>query len=226
MVERATRNELLLIHGILMAYVWLFAVPMAIGIAVYGKIFNKNWWGKLHMWIMSVGVILPLTVAATLGFVASETIKLRTHTVLGTIVVLLAWLQIILGITNHYIFKKRARENRLPSKKPWHNLLHIWGGRFIFILAVITVPFGMKLRHTPSGLYTAYAVWVSLMMASFIGLILYGLLNSSRIRLRQQQQQQQQQEQQQQQQHDDKDNVVDESRLPAEFENKKFDGRR
>ncbi|CAO3600517.1 unnamed protein product [Absidia cylindrospora] len=126
---------------------------------------------------------------------------------------MLAWLQIILGITNHYIFKKRARENRLPSKKPWHNLLHIWAGRFIFILAVVTIPFGMKLRRTPSGLYTAYAVWVSLIMASFIGLVLYGRLNASRTRL----------QQQHQQQHDDKDNVLDESRLTAEFENKKFD---
>jgi ABC-type phosphate transport system permease subunit len=64
-----------------MAYVWLLAVPLAIGLAVYGKLFNKNWWGKAHMWIMSIGVIVPLTVAGILGFTASETLKLRPHTV-------------------------------------------------------------------------------------------------------------------------------------------------
>lgn len=102
--------------------------------------------------------------------------------VLGTIVVLLAWLQIILGIVNHYIYRARARQNNVPAQKPWHNHLHIWTGRFIFLLALITIPFGIAIkRGAPSWLFTAYGVWVALLVAFFVSLPLYGVYYKGRI---------------------------------------------
>ncbi|CAO3626281.1 unnamed protein product [Cunninghamella echinulata] len=171
MVDRETRDTLIYIHAALMAYVWLIAVPLAIGIAVYGRQYKTKSWGNQHMAIMMFGVLVPLTVAAICAFVASGTIKARPHSLLGTIVVFSAWLQIILGIANHILFRIRRKRNTLPSSKPWHNHLHIWFGRIIFVLAIITIPLGIRIKRPPLGVYIAFAVWVSLLAITFLTLI-------------------------------------------------------
>ncbi|CAO3609261.1 unnamed protein product [Cunninghamella blakesleeana] len=170
-MDPETKDRLIYIHAGLMTYVWLVAVPLAIGLAVYGRQYNKNWWGKAHMAIMMIGVVIPLTVAAACAFIASGTIKARPHSLLGVIVVFSAWIQIILGIVNHIIFRIRFKKNKLPSSKPWHNKAHIWFGRTIFVLAIVTIPLGIRIKRPPIGVYIAYAIWVSLLTIAFITLI-------------------------------------------------------
>lgn len=71
--------------------------------------------------------------------------------------VIAAFCQIALGIVNHLIYRRRREP---ASKKPWHNVLHIWLGRIVALLALINIPLGMRMHHVTLPYYIAYAVWV------------------------------------------------------------------
>ncbi|KAI8060870.1 hypothetical protein BC940DRAFT_337237 [Gongronella butleri] len=146
-------------HAAMMAYTWLLAVPLAIGLAMYGRAYEKPWWGKAHMMIMGFGVVLPLTL-------------------FGTIIVFGAWLQILLGLVNHVIFKRRQARNALPATKPWHNSIHIWLGRVLPLLALVNIPLGMRIKKPAQAWYIGYGIWVGMLFVLFVAL----LWNSHRLR--------------------------------------------
>lgn len=68
-------------HIWLMAFVWLVAAPLAIGIALYGRLYNKSWWGNGHMAIMGTIVTVPLIIGVAAGFIAVKGIRMRSHLV-------------------------------------------------------------------------------------------------------------------------------------------------
>ncbi|KAI9320054.1 hypothetical protein BX666DRAFT_2025074 [Dichotomocladium elegans] len=148
------------IHIWLMLYVWLLAVPAAIGIAVWGRSKNKPWWPKAHMGIMGIGVTIPMTIAAAVGIVATEGFKAKPHMIVGTVVVFGAWCQIVLGMVNHTIFLKRGRGKDEP--RPWHNSLHIWLGRILLVLALVNIPLGMAMHRSGTSWFVTYTIWVAL----------------------------------------------------------------
>ncbi|ORX50569.1 hypothetical protein DM01DRAFT_308214 [Hesseltinella vesiculosa] len=90
---------------------------------------------------------------------------------MGTLVVFGSWVQVLLGLINHMIFRKRKANNALPEKQPWHNAVHIWLGRLLAILALITIPLGMRIKHPAQGWFIAYGLWIALLAVIFIGLV-------------------------------------------------------
>ncbi|KAI8060869.1 hypothetical protein BC940DRAFT_311058 [Gongronella butleri] len=177
-MDQATTMNLVWAHAAMMAYTWLLAVPLAIGLAMYGRAYEKSWWAKAHMMIMGFGVLLPLTVATGCAFAASDTTKSITHSVFGTIIVFGAWLQILLGLVNHVIFKRRQARNALPAAKPWHNSIHIWLGRVLPLLALVNIPLGMSIRNPAQAWYIGYGIWVGMLFVLLVAL----LWNSRRLR--------------------------------------------
>ncbi|KAI9497070.1 hypothetical protein BDB00DRAFT_785164 [Zychaea mexicana] len=121
--------------------VWMVFVPLAVGVAAYGRHFDKPWWAKAHMLIMGFGVAIPMTAAAILGIVATKGFLPRAHLILGTIIILGAWFQIGLGIVNHIIFRIHGRAK--GAKRPVQNAIHVWLGRLLGILAMINIPLGI-----------------------------------------------------------------------------------
>lgn len=82
-----------------------------------------------------------------------------------------AWIQVILGITNHCIFRYRLKNNCLPSSRPWNNRVHIWFGKILMVLALINIPLGMKVKRLGATVFILYAIWITLLAAMFIYLI-------------------------------------------------------
>ncbi|KAI7860208.1 hypothetical protein BDC45DRAFT_563393 [Circinella umbellata] len=155
-------------HVWIMVTVWMLFVPLAIGVAIYGRHYKKHWWAKAHMMIMGFFVAIPMTIAATLGIVATNGFLPRAHLILGTIIVLGAWFQIGLGVVNHIIFRIYGRAQE--AERPVQNKIHVGLGRILSILALINIPLGMHMRHVGLPWYIGYAIWAILLCSGSVGL--------------------------------------------------------
>ncbi|KAI8984521.1 hypothetical protein BDF20DRAFT_999499 [Mycotypha africana] len=162
------KNKLIFVHGGLMVFVWLIAVPLAIGINMYARKKGKPWGPKVHMIIMAIAAFVPYTTSAIIAFVVSGEFKPRPHSGIGTALSFGLWTQVALGIINHLIFRYRRAHNCLPSKRPWNNHVHIWFGKILLLLALINVPLGMRIKRPPMALYIVYAIWVGLLIIGFV----------------------------------------------------------
>lgn len=82
MIDKNLRNTLMLAHGGLMGFVWLVAVPMAVGASVYARKKNKTWGPKVHMITMATAAFLPFTISSLLAFfVAGSSNIYKPHSV-------------------------------------------------------------------------------------------------------------------------------------------------
>lgn len=75
------KNKMILIHGAMMAFVWLIAVPSAILLSMYARKKRKSWGPKAHMLIMASAAFIPYTVSAILAFTVAGQIKPKPHSV-------------------------------------------------------------------------------------------------------------------------------------------------
>lgn len=80
-MDRSLKNQLTLVHGGLMAFVWLVAVPFAVGANIYARKKNKTWGTKVHMTVMATAAFLPFTISGLIGFICAGTIRLKPHSV-------------------------------------------------------------------------------------------------------------------------------------------------
>lgn len=87
---------------------------------------------------------------------------------IGTILSLGTWMQIILGVVNHSVFRYRRKHNRLPAKRPWNNHVHIWLGRFLAIMALLNVSLGMRIRGASLVVYILFAIWATFLVVLFL----------------------------------------------------------
>ncbi|KAG0166474.1 hypothetical protein DFQ30_007143 [Apophysomyces sp. BC1015] len=153
-----------------MVFVWLAAVPLGVIIAMFGRQYNMTWWPKAHMSIMAGAVAMPLTTAAIAAFAVAGKINAKPHSLLGTIIVFGAWIQITLGVVNHLVYRYRHKNNNVPLNRPWNNSAHIWLGRLLTALAFINIPLGMRIKQSSVSLYVGFAIWTALLVFVFLGL--------------------------------------------------------
>lgn len=90
----------------------------------------------------------------------------NSHTIIGTVVVLMMLLQPLIGLIQHL----RYRETR--KRSAW-NLLHQWYGRVLILLAMINGGLGLQLANNTTGGKIAYSVVAGISGTSFIGLIVW-----------------------------------------------------
>ncbi|KAI9473713.1 MAG: hypothetical protein EXX96DRAFT_579061 [Benjaminiella poitrasii] len=169
--DPSLKSSLIIAHGVLMVFVWLFAVPFAMGINMYARKKGFTWGPKVHMIVMAIAAFLPYTVSAIIAFVVSGKFKPRPHSGIGTALSFGLWAQVALGVINHLVFRYRLKHNCLPGKRPWNNHVHIWFGRILFLLAAINIPLGMRIKKVPLGMFIAYAIWMAILIIAFICLV-------------------------------------------------------
>jgi hypothetical protein len=75
----------------------------------------------------------------------------RTHTIFGTVILVLFLIQPFLGLAHHHFYKKNAARSSVSH-------VHIWFGRVIIILAVINGGLGLKLAANTRACEIAYGV--------------------------------------------------------------------
>ena len=82
-----------------------------------------------------------------------------THTVFGTVIFALWWLQPFFGLAHHILFKKQGKRTAV-------SYIHIWWGRIVGILAIINGGLGLQLAANTKGGEIAYGV-----VAGLVGLL-------------------------------------------------------
>lgn len=64
----------------------------------------------------------------------------RLHTILGTLLFALIWLQPIFGYIHHRLFVQKGQKTLIGH-------LHVWYGRILLVLAVVNGGLGLHLAH-------------------------------------------------------------------------------
>ncbi|KAI8979001.1 hypothetical protein BDB01DRAFT_258609 [Pilobolus umbonatus] len=162
------KESLVKIHGLLMTFVWLFVVPLGIAFNIYGRKMQKSWGVKAHMVTMMIAGFVPFSIAAITGLTASGSIKLKPHSATGTILVILTWIQMIMGAVNHGVFRYRKKNNNIPATRPWNNHVHIWLGRVLLLVANINIVLGMRMKQLDLSIYIIHGIWLFFLACLFL----------------------------------------------------------
>lgn len=155
------------VHGGLMSVAWMALVPLSIAIARYGKSIGV-WWFRLH-------AVLGLMIIAvtTAGFIIIEVkypVDYDDHVILGLIVFIGMYLQVILGGAIDLLYK--------PDRKstPWHDIVHWIFGLILLIISWVAIPLGFEYysddryggEHAIQGSFIAYGVAAFFIIVCFV----------------------------------------------------------
>jgi hypothetical protein len=147
--QNSTRDNTLLfvrIHGALMWISWYLCASFAILTArFFKKRMGKNWF-PVHYGLLILAVLLSIVGVIIIQYNVSEHFS-RPHHSLGLVVVILSFLQLILG---QYINIKFDPNRHVI---PWYDKVHWWFGRLIFILANLNIFLGFNIYDFSIGIY-------------------------------------------------------------------------
>ncbi|KAH6990267.1 integral membrane protein [Ilyonectria destructans] len=160
------------IHGLEMGLAFVILFPLG---ALFIRVlkFKGSVWA--HVVCQLVGWVLMLAGLATgirLGKIIDQ-LHNNTHTILGTITVVLMILQPIFGLIHHYQYRK-------TQDRTWWTYVHIWYGRVLIFLGIITGGLGLKLAGNTTSGKIAYGTIGGLVSLAYIGAIAYMELSSLR----------------------------------------------
>lgn len=97
----------------------------------------------------------------------------HTHTLFGTVIFGIIWLQPILGYVHHMMFKKHHSRTAVSH-------VHIWYGRILFILGIVNGGLGLQLASNTTGGEIAYGVVAGIMAVVYIAVATFGELRRSK----------------------------------------------
>ena len=98
---------------------------------------------------------------------------MKTHPIVGLIVVCGLFFQPFLGIGHHVLFKRNGGPNVLTYP-------HIWWGRILITLGIANGFLGLQLSDNTLGIETAYAIVAGIIWAVWMGLALLAYLRIRR----------------------------------------------
>lgn len=96
-----------------------------------------------------------------------------THTIMGTVVVCLLFIQPALGFLHHRHF--RRHQARGPV-----SYAHIWYGRLLIVVGIINGGLGLQLADASNKLIIAYSVVAGVMGVAWVGASVAGQMRRSR----------------------------------------------
>eukprot|EP00026_Physarum_polycephalum_P002597 Phypoly_transcript_02604.p1 GENE.Phypoly_transcript_02604~~Phypoly_transcript_02604.p1 ORF type:complete len:907 (+),score=72.96 Phypoly_transcript_02604:3-2723(+) len=155
-LERESGPDLMRIHGEIMLISICVLIFSGILIARYFKSILSKWF-YFHAILQTVGFAGILS-AVVLAFIAKNNIFVpNLHPILGIITFCLFGLEVILGFTSHFKFDPARRKPPVfPDKMHW------WLGRITFLLALVTIVFGLLAYGAPFKTMILYIVYLGL----------------------------------------------------------------
>lgn len=117
---------------------WAFLVPIGIHFAAHERQLGDVWF-YTHVRVMLAAFVLILVSFIIIVVATSPGPHFDcTHAICGLVVVIVTVLQILLG----YVIDKVFNEKR--TSVPWHDRLHWWTGRLLFVLAIVAISLGLN----------------------------------------------------------------------------------
>lgn len=161
----------LAIHGFLMALGWVVCTVIAQFLAKFFKHIGHKWF-ILHIVFNVIGLVLILIafilaiVFATEGFLAKKDKIILLHSWLGLLIIILAFLQPILG----YLADKYWKPDRLKTPI-WPDKIHWYIGRGAQFLAFINILIGFFIYGVKWYIYGIYFVCLTIIVVLYIVLL-------------------------------------------------------
>ncbi|OZJ01546.1 hypothetical protein BZG36_05507, partial [Bifiguratus adelaidae] len=165
-------TQLVIAHAALMAFVFLFVVPLGVIVARYSATWVAHSWFNHHVFTMLLLAGIPFVAAFGLGIQAVGEQFQDPHHIIGLTVFVGFWFQALLETLNHI----DNRRNFTP-KTPWYHSFHHWLGRLLFLLALANMPIGIYTYLDPPNVapYVVYGILVGLWLLVLVILeIRYG----------------------------------------------------
>ncbi|KAI8909420.1 hypothetical protein DFJ77DRAFT_121756 [Powellomyces hirtus] len=162
------------VHGIVMFIAWVIIAPLAIMVARFMKATLGVWWFRVHLGLFLFGTTILTYVGLGLIYhVVNVNGKKHynyeangIHAILGLIVIILTFPQVVLGFVIDKLWK--------PTREaiPWWDKVHWWLGRLVFLIALINLPFGIALFYKyresqESWPYIVYGILLGAAIAGF-----------------------------------------------------------
>ncbi|KAI1328312.1 iron reductase domain protein [Xylariaceae sp. FL0255] len=156
-------KQLLTAHGVIMAVVMILLYPIgAILMPMYGSWLLHGVFQLIAFAGMWVGFAFGILLSQRTGIYFSA-----THTILGTVVVVLFGLQPIGGYLHHRHYLKHQARGAISHA-------HIWYGRALIILGIINGGLGLQLAGAGHGLVIGYSVVASVAYTAYIASAIWG----------------------------------------------------
>ncbi|PKX97299.1 cytochrome b561 domain-containing protein [Aspergillus novofumigatus IBT 16806] len=130
-------------HGILMSVAFILIFPLG---ATVLRLSKPNYAVWIHAGIQLTGWALMLGGLATGLRVGKILDRLHnnTHTVFGTVIVVLMLIQPFLGAIHHWVYiRKKTRTALAP--------VHVWLGRILIVLGMVNGGLGLRLADNTHG---------------------------------------------------------------------------
>jgi len=141
------------LHAIFMTAGYAIFMVGGIFVARYLKIHILDWWFRLHILLMAIGVL-----CACIGFgLAINMVKdehfAYTHSWIGLFTFILSGCQVLLGYLSHHLFD--IRRNITPI---FPDKLHWWLGRTTIIMAIIAIFLGLDVLEVNDAFYVGFGL--------------------------------------------------------------------
>ncbi|KAJ3259813.1 hypothetical protein HK103_001704 [Boothiomyces macroporosus] len=165
-------DQILMMHGLSMVFAWLIAPFAGIFIARYLKAQLGHSWYIAHKLIMGlVGIITVVSVTLVAMYYSqphfsNSTLVGNIHVKIGLTVLILVFVQILLGIVSNHLFDKDRQS------VPWWDQTHWWLGRTLLVLSVFNVFLGINLYYSDSSV----PGFVNLICGAVLGIALCAFL--------------------------------------------------
>ncbi|KAF3940092.1 hypothetical protein ABW19_dt0203289 [Dactylella cylindrospora] len=117
----------------------------------------------VHIFLQVTSFCLSIVGLAT-GIMASSTLEshfLYSHQFIGIVVMVLLFLQIILGASHHMVF-------RAKRKRTWLSYAHIWVGRTAIIMGIVNGGLGLPLAGSTTPTTAIYAGCAGIVAAVYL----------------------------------------------------------
>jgi len=142
-----------------------YAVFMLSGIFVsrYLKIHILDWWFRLHILLMVLGVVcVAVGFGLAIDMVEGEHFA-YTHSVIGLITVILSFCQVFLGYLADKLFDiKRSATPFFPD------MFHWWVGRITIVMAFVAIFLGLDVLEVNDAFYIGFGVILGFMVIVFL----------------------------------------------------------
>ncbi|OZJ04122.1 hypothetical protein BZG36_02825 [Bifiguratus adelaidae] len=161
-----------IIHAVLMVWVWMIVVPIGMIIARYLPAWTSRPWYRKHVLVMLIAGAIPFIVGSVMGSQSqSHNHNVSTiHHNIGSLVIGLFVLQALLGYFNHW-----DNVRKWMAVAPWYHGIHHWLGRITTLLALANIPLGFQYLQIGNWPYISWAIIVGVIMSALLGLELrYG----------------------------------------------------
>ncbi len=163
-------SVLLPVHGLLAVLSFACVGPLG-SVAAVTRLSGTKLWFPIHI-VLHVVSLASAVAAFVIIFVAkSGVLTVDVHQIMGIVVFGLSFVQAGVGLLSHFMYDK----NRV-STPIFPDAVHHWFGRALFVLATVTMFYGLVTLRTLYGLPSSVAPFALLALTIAIPLVFYLVL--------------------------------------------------